>query len=175
MTVFPAHEPAKVITQMSKQPKQPEKLQNLLTASNADYDILLHDETLRSAEDGVEQGLGDLGDMAPTFILKTENGFMAAIISGETRLSYKKIKKQFGLKNVALARPEQVAQITGAEVGYVSLINPQLPTIIDGRIVRLEKVFGGCGVPQMSLRISTADLVRITCATVFDFTEQKQA
>ena len=151
------------------------ELRKLLAASHAEHEILAHDETFHSAEDGVAQGLGDLRDMAPTFILKTENGFMAAIISGETRLSYRKIKKRFGLKNVSLANPEQVEQATGAQVGFVSLINPPLPTIIDNRLASLDKVFGGCGVPKFSLRISAADLVRITGATVFDFADPKTA
>jgi len=151
------------------------ELRKLLAANGAEHEILSHDETFHSAEDGVAQGLGDLRDMAPTFILKTENGFMAAIISGETRLSYKKIKKRFGLKNVSLAKPEQVEETTGAQVGYVSLINPELPTIIDRRLAGLDKVFGGCGVPKFSLRISAADLVRITGATVFDFADPKPA
>lgn len=149
-------------------------MKQLLIDGHAEYEILAHDETLRSAEDGVGQGLGSLRDMAPTFILKTETGFMAAIISGETRLSYKKIKRQFGLKNVALAGPDKVKEVTGAEIGYVSLINPRLPTIMDSRLVTLNRVYGGCGVPQMSLRIRATDLLRITRATVFDFTEQKQ-
>jgi len=46
--------------------------------------------------------------MAPTFILQTEAGYLAAIIQGDTRLSYKKIKQKLGLKNVSLAAPEQV-------------------------------------------------------------------
>ena len=158
---------------MNEQQTQAGKLRSILEEAGADYDLLKHEETLRSAEDGVEQGLGTLREMAPTFILKTEAGFMAAIISGETRLSYKKIKKRFGLKNVALAKPEQVSELTGAEVGYVSLINPGLPTIIDDRLLQLHKVFGGCGVPHMSLRIRAADLVRLTGATVFDFAELK--
>lgn len=163
------------MNQVTDNQKQLDILKNILATHDVDYEIFSHDETLRSAEDGVEQGLGALRDMAPTFILKTENGFMAAIISGETRLTYKKIKKQFGLKNVALAEPQQVREITGAEVGYVSLINPGLPTIIDARLVKLDKIFGGCGVPQMSLRIHAADLIKITGATVFDFAEQKSA
>jgi prolyl-tRNA editing enzyme YbaK/EbsC (Cys-tRNA(Pro) deacylase) len=165
----------KLMKRMTERRKKLEDLKSLLASCDVDYDILSHNETLRSAEDGVEQGLGALRDMAPTFILKTENGFMAAIISGETRICYKKIKKLFGLKNVALAKPEQVKEITGAEVGYVSLINPGLPTIIDNRLAELDIVFGGCGVPQMSLRIHAADLIRITGAKVFDFAEQKQA
>ena len=69
-----------------KEKKQPLKaLRQLLADGDAEYEILAHEETLRSAEDGVGQGLGRLRDMAPTFILKTEAGFMAAIISGETR------------------------------------------------------------------------------------------
>jgi prolyl-tRNA editing enzyme YbaK/EbsC (Cys-tRNA(Pro) deacylase) len=162
------------IDPVKKAENPPQQLEALLKASHADHEFFSHGETLRSAEDGVEQGLGHLRDMAPTFIVKTEKGFLAAIISGETRLSYKKIKKQFGLKNVSLARPEQVEEVTGAKVGYVSLINPGLETIVDRRLLEMEKVFGGCGVPQMSLRIGTADLVKITRATAFDFADPKQ-
>jgi len=46
--------------------------------------------------------------MAPTFILRSEAGYLAAIIRGDTRLSYKKIKQKLKLKNLCLATPEQI-------------------------------------------------------------------
>jgi prolyl-tRNA editing enzyme YbaK/EbsC (Cys-tRNA(Pro) deacylase) len=36
--------------------------------------------------------------MAPTLILQSEKGYLAAIIPGDRRLVYKKIKKELGLK-----------------------------------------------------------------------------
>jgi prolyl-tRNA editing enzyme YbaK/EbsC (Cys-tRNA(Pro) deacylase) len=99
-------------------------LTRLLDASGARYEILIHDETIASAADGLAHGVASLSELAPTLILETEKGPIAAIISGETRLSYKKVKKHLGLKNVSLATREAVKDKTGADIGYVSLINP---------------------------------------------------
>jgi Cys-tRNA(Pro)/Cys-tRNA(Cys) deacylase len=144
-----------------------------LEAARANYEILAHDLTIRTAEEGVAQGIGDLAAMAPTFILRAKGDFLAAIIRGDTRLSYKKIKRALGLNDLCLATPEEVKQITGAGVGYVSLVNAGMPTIIDSRVEELEAIYGGCGVPRFTLKIHPRDLIAITQAQVFDFAEQK--
>ncbi len=150
-----------------------------LDAANADYDIIEHQSTYMSAEDGVTHGLGTLEQMAPTFILKTKQGYVAAIISGATRLVYKQIKRELRLKDVSLASPDTVLQVTGSEVGTVSLIvdafasDPAIPTLVDRRLLELGVGYGGCGVPRHTLRIDIGDLVRITGARVFDFTKPK--
>ena len=104
-----------------------EQLKESLDVAKVPYTILAQDLTIRSAQEGVEQGLGELANMAPTFILRSENGYLAAVIRGDSRLSYKKIKRELKLKDLSLASPEQVQQATGAEVGYVSLFNLASP------------------------------------------------
>jgi len=153
--------------------EQINQLRRVLDAAGANYAILTHNEAVTSAEEGVEKGFGDLGAMAPTLILNTEEGYVAAIISGGTRLSYKKIKKKVGLKNASLAKPEQVQQATGAQIGAVALVNPGLRTIVDRRLTELDSVYGGCGVSRHSLQIRVKDLIAVTRAQVFDFTELK--
>jgi len=150
------------------------ELEVVLKNAQVPYTILSHNRTIHSAAEGAAQGIGALANMAPTFILHTENGFLAAIICGDTRLSYKKIKRALGLKNLCLASPDEVKQITGAEIGYVSLINPGLSTIVDTRIIEKETIFGGCGIPEHTLQINPMDLIRLTQAFVFDFTEPKE-
>ncbi len=150
------------------------QLRQFLDQARADYEILSHPGTVPTAEDGVKRGIGGLAEMAPTLILETEKGYIAAIISGETRLSYKKIKKTMGLKNISLARPDAVLRETGSPVGSVSLVNQNLPTIVDTRVKDFRAVFGGCGLPYHTLRINPIDLIRITRADVFDFTEAKE-
>jgi len=149
------------------------RLREILQVAHGDYTLLAHDLPTRSAQDGVEQGFGELPNMAPTFILRSETGYLAAIIRGDTRLSYKKIKQKLTLKNLCLATPEQVRQVTGSEVGYVSLINAGIVTIIDSRLVALDTIYGGCGVPCHTLKINPQDLIALTQAQVFDFTELK--
>jgi prolyl-tRNA editing enzyme YbaK/EbsC (Cys-tRNA(Pro) deacylase) len=149
-------------------------LKEILDAANVHYTIFAHDQTVRSAQEGVEQGFGELSNMAPTFILQSENGYLAAVIRGDTRLSYKKIKRELKLKNLRLASPEQVGQVTGSEVGYVSLLNTGLATIIDSQLTEVDRIFGGCGVPHYALKISPHDLIVLARAHVFDFTEPKE-
>jgi len=149
------------------------QLHQLLEHAGVAYQISAQPETVLTAKDGVEQGIGQLADLAPTLILETEQGYLAAVISAETRLVYKKIKQELGVKNVALARPDRVSEVTGAEVGFVSLINPGLRTIVDSRLLDKGSIFGGCGIPRYTLQIHPRDLVAITGARVFDFTVAK--
>jgi prolyl-tRNA editing enzyme YbaK/EbsC (Cys-tRNA(Pro) deacylase) len=158
-------------------PTDQEKIDTLkasLDSADADYTILAHEESVTTAEDGAQKGFGRLEAMAPSLILRSENGYIAAIISGVSRLSYKKIKKELGLKNISFASAEQISTLTGAQPGCVSLVNPGLRTIVDDRLLAQEYVFGGCGVPKHTLQIRVEDLITVTQARVFDFTELKQ-
>jgi prolyl-tRNA editing enzyme YbaK/EbsC (Cys-tRNA(Pro) deacylase) len=148
-------------------------LKNRLDITGAAYTIHVHAQNVSSAEDGVMTGLGSLSAMAPTFILQTEAGYLAAIIRGDTRLSYKKIKQKLGLKNVSLAAPAQVKQLTGSEIGQVSLLNQGLKTILDRHVTEVETIYGGSGVSNHTLQISSQAVVTMTQAQVFDFTEPK--
>jgi Cys-tRNA(Pro)/Cys-tRNA(Cys) deacylase len=149
------------------------QLRETLNATNVNYTLLAHDLSIRSAQEGVEQGFGELANMAPAFILRSETGYLAAIIQGDTRLCYKKIRQKLKLKNLCLATPEQVRQVTGSEVGHVSLLNAGVATIIDSRLTELDTIYGGCGIPCCTLKISPRDLIALTQAQVFDFTEPK--
>lgn len=150
------------------------ELRALLDASQCRYSILAHDTTIHSAVDGVARGMGRLEEMAPTFILRRDGGFLKAVLSGATRLSYRKIRKQLGLSDVSLASPQAVLELTGSPVGTVSLVTTAAPTIVDERLAALPEGYGGCGVPGHTLRIRIADLIRITRARVLDIAEPKE-
>ena len=153
-----------------------ERLNNLLgilDSAQANYSILTNAKTVRSARDGVIQGVGPLNQMAPTFLIQSERGWICAVISGQSRLSYKKIKNRLGLKNVSLAKPDDVELVTGSQLGSVALINPGLLTIVDSHLMAVASVYGGCGVPRHTLHICVSDLVAVSKAQVFDFTEPK--
>jgi prolyl-tRNA editing enzyme YbaK/EbsC (Cys-tRNA(Pro) deacylase) len=149
------------------------QLKKRLDSAGIAYTIHVHAQNISSAQGGAQTGLGDLSAMAHTFILRTEAGYLAAIIRGDTRLSYKKIKRKLGLKNVSLAAPDQVKQLTGSEIGQVSLVNQGLKTILDERVTEVETIYGGSGVANHTLQISPQAVVTITQAQVFDFTDPK--
>jgi prolyl-tRNA editing enzyme YbaK/EbsC (Cys-tRNA(Pro) deacylase) len=159
----------------TEEPAAVQRLRATLEAAGARYRILQHDVTVTSAADGEKQGFGPLTRMAPTLVLKCEHGYLAAILPGHRRLSYKKIKKHLGLRNVSLASPEEVRAETGAEPGAVAMVMPHLRTLVDNGMLEEQELFGGCGAPNYSLVISGAEIARVTGADVFDFTEARTA
>jgi prolyl-tRNA editing enzyme YbaK/EbsC (Cys-tRNA(Pro) deacylase) len=144
-----------------------------LDAAGVEYELLVHETTYHSAEDGA-LGFGvDLAQMAPTLVLRTEQGAMVATVSGATRLSLRKVKKALRLRNVSLAAPEEVRALTGAEPGTVSLVNPGLATLVDRRLLDQPWAYGGCGVAAHTLRLRPVDLVAVTGARVLDIADEK--
>jgi len=63
--------------------------------------------------------------------------------------------------------------VTGCEPGIVSLVNPNMPTFIDQRLLKQDHAYGGCGVHAHTLKIRPIDLVAITHAKVLDIAEDK--
>jgi prolyl-tRNA editing enzyme YbaK/EbsC (Cys-tRNA(Pro) deacylase) len=149
-------------------------LRRLLEQHGCRFELSEQPENVHSAEAGAQHGIGSLEQMAPTFVLRAGDRFLAAIVSGATRLSYSKIKRELGLKDVSLASRDDVRAKTGSDVGWVCLIQPDLETIVDSRVAEQTVVFGGCGVPNHTLHLAPADLIRITRARVFDFTMPKE-
>jgi prolyl-tRNA editing enzyme YbaK/EbsC (Cys-tRNA(Pro) deacylase) len=152
---------------------QLDTLDNLLKGKNADYSIFRDDFSLEKAADGAQHYGISLNETTPTFILKTNDMYYAAIICGNTRISFKKLKLALSIKDIRMADPETVLKLTGAKIGEVCLINFNLPTLIDHNVLKNINCYGGCGAPKSTLKINTQDLIRITNAKIFDFTEEK--
>lgn len=152
---------------------QLDNLHDLLKKNNVDYFIFLDEKSIKSAGEGASHYGITLKETTPTLILKTKDQYFAAIICGNSRISFKKLKQTLAVKEISLASPETVLTLTGANVGEISLINPNLTTLIDSQVLQNEYCYGGCGTPQSTLKIKTSDLIRITQAKVIDFTEIK--
>ncbi len=78
-----------------------------------------------------------------------------------------------GRKKIKFASPEQALAITGFIVGSMPPFghHRQLPTLIDTAITELETIFGGGGDINAMLRLTTAELLRITQAEVVSLSE----
>jgi prolyl-tRNA editing enzyme YbaK/EbsC (Cys-tRNA(Pro) deacylase) len=148
-------------------------LRAALQAAGVEYELLAHETTYHSAEDGAAAFGVDIAQMAPTLVLRTERGPMVATVSGATRLSLRKLKKAMGLRNVSLAAPDEVQALTGAVPGVVPLVNPGLATLVDRRLLDQPWAYGGCGVPARTLKLRPADLVAVTGAQVLDIADAK--
>jgi prolyl-tRNA editing enzyme YbaK/EbsC (Cys-tRNA(Pro) deacylase) len=77
-----------------------------------------------------------------------------------------------GRKRVKLASPEEVAAISGFEVGAMPPFGHRqpLPTLLDRRVLDLPAVYAGGGDENAMLRLDPRDIARYTGAAVLDLT-----
>src|SRR3990167_11510626 len=110
-----------------------EKLDFLLKKEKADYSIFYHDSIFKTAAEGAEHLGISLSETTPTLILKSKENYFAAIICGNTRIAYKKLKQALNIKDINMADSETVSHLTGSKVGEVCLINNGFVTLKIGR------------------------------------------
>jgi prolyl-tRNA editing enzyme YbaK/EbsC (Cys-tRNA(Pro) deacylase) len=135
---------------------------SILDDFHAEYEIINHTKHLNSAQEGAEYFGIEIGQTAPTLILKTEKGFFSLILSGDHgRVDFDTLREKLSVEQVKLALPKEVERVTGSKVGSVSLINTELPTIFDHQLNRFQYVYGGTGLPQTTLKIRPSDVERI--------------
>lgn len=138
------------------------KITNLLENSAYSYEFIQHEKPILSAHEGADFFGIEIGQTAPTLILKTDKGFFALIISGNRgRVDFKKIGELLDCKDVKMANRKDVEKITGYQVGSVAMLGIGLPFILDKGLFKYDFVYGGTGDPNVTLKIEPNALMEI--------------
>lgn len=151
-----------------------DKIQTLRNiCAGLDFEILEDDILMANAKIGSQQYGIDLSQCAPTFILKADNGYIALIIQGSRKIDFKKVEKYLGIKKATMASREEILQLTGSPIGSVSLVNPNVRTLIDAGVQDLKYCYGGCGIEKCTLKINAEDLIKATHGEIGVFTKEQ--
>jgi prolyl-tRNA editing enzyme YbaK/EbsC (Cys-tRNA(Pro) deacylase) len=147
-----------------------EELKSALTKANIPHEIVVHPPITT-----VQEGLDYLGITASqgvsTLVFIADGKPVSVIRRDDQKLSFKKVKKLLGVKNLMLASRKELQDLTGCDIGYVSLYNPGLSPVMDETILEQAQVYGGTGSPEHDLKIAPQELVRLTGAQVADIAE----
>lgn len=131
-----------------------EALQGILERSKYTYEIIQHEKPILSKQDGTKYFGIEVGQTAPSLILKTDKGFFVFIVSGgRSKVNFEKIADILGCSKVKLASPEEVQKVTGFQVGSVRMVGLDLPCVIDNRLFQYDFIYGGTGQSTFTLKI----------------------
>lgn len=137
-----------------------ERLLTVLEQQAVDFEIITHDEPIRSAKHGAEFFGIEPGQTAPTLILESDRGCYLLIYAGDRgRFDFQQLATLIGVDKLHLASPELVERLTGYQVGAVAMVGIGLPCIFDRRLLRYPAVYGGTGHLTATLKIAPADLL----------------
>lgn len=131
-----------------------ENFKNILKKSTYSYELVYQEVLLRSAQEGADYFNIDIGQTAPTLIIKTDIGFFVLIVSGrQGRINFKEIAEILNCQKIKLANPKEVGNM-GYKIGNVPLVGIPLPHILDKNLFDYSFVYGGSGVENYTLKIS---------------------
>lgn len=114
------------------------------------------------------------GKIIKTMVFVDEIGLpILAIVTGEMRVSEKKLAAVCEARKVKRANSAQVKEFTGYDVGGVPPVGhkTQIRTFIDEKIMTLGKVIGGGGEINQLLEISPVEIKRLTKGQVKEISE----
>ena len=115
----------------------------------------------------------EVGAIIKSLLFKAENKFILCLIAGDKKASLNKIKKNLKIKDVSMASPEEVKDITGFTIGGVSPIGHlnKIDVFIDNSLERFENLYAAAGHPNCIFKINFVDLQKITLGSIREIIE----
>jgi Cys-tRNA(Pro)/Cys-tRNA(Cys) deacylase len=146
----------------------------LLDTHKVRYEVLSFSSDIHSAT-GVAEALGlDPSTVYKTLVVQRSRGKpLLVMIAGNEQLGLKALAASVGEKKLRMATHRDAEALTGLQVGGISalaLLNKGFEVCIDRAAQDLDEVTVSAGRRGIDLRLSVADLVRVTGARWVDAT-----
>jgi Cys-tRNA(Pro) deacylase len=149
------------------------RVEKILNDFDPNLDVVILEQTARTANDAATALGCNVGAIVKSLLFKIGDKFCLCLVSGDKRCSLNKLKKKLDEKDVSMANPEEVKQVTGYTIGGVSPIGHlvKIKIYMDKNLERFSKVFAAAGHPNAIFGISFFELKKLTNAEVDDLTE----
>jgi Ala-tRNA(Pro) deacylase len=151
-------------------------LTNVLDQAGVEYDLLPHPHTERAADEAQALGLPPSA-VAKTLVLAAPGGYVRAVLPASERLDLRKVREHVeGGKSIHLASEDELARdYSDFELGAVPPFGgpSRDRVLVDVRLAEQHAVVLEAGSHEQSVRLETADLLKLTEAEVVDICKEE--
>jgi Ala-tRNA(Pro) deacylase len=145
-------------------------LTSALDAAGVEYDLLTHEHTETAADEARALGLSP-DEVAKTLVVETPSGYVRAVLPASERVDTGKLAEALGesRKRVHLATEEALGRdFSEFELGAVPPVGGRQEgrVVVDTCIAEREAVVLEAGSHEESVKLATADLIRVAGAQV---------
>ena len=154
--------------------KEPVKrVQKKLLEYDASYKVMVLTSSARTAQEAAESLNTDVGSIVKSLLFKSENNFILCLVSGDRRCSLNKLKKIKQQKDISMANPQSVKEVTGFTIGGVSPVGhlKEVEIFIDNNLKRFQNIYAAAGHPNCVYKVNFENLLKMTSGKVEDITE----
>ncbi len=147
---------------------------DLLNLHHVEYQIKDHLPAHTSEESALHRG-EPLKIGAKALLLKTDAGFIMAVLPADRRIDSTALKKILSAKSLRFATSDELKEITGLVPGSVppfgSLFN--IPMLVDKSLLNEEYMAFNAGSLEKSIKMKVEDYIKILHPVMEDFSQLK--
>ncbi len=137
-----------------------QELEERLKAEKANYELIEQDMPIISTEDATLYY--DIKYAAPTFILQSNIGLIACILSANHgKVDFEYLKNKFGYSKLRMADRKKIKKSAGYDIGAIPLVGLDLQCIFDDSLLEYDYIYGGTGNKFVTLKIDPNDVKRL--------------
>ncbi len=139
------------------------KVKKTLDDRKVNYELTVHEPVYTSEQAARIRGVS-VKTGVKALVLKTyEHRFILVLVTADKRADLEKVAELEGTKNVRLANPQEVFEVTGCEIGSVPPFGHliELKTYMDREILENDEVNFNCGEHTKSIKMKAQDLLKV--------------
>lgn len=148
------------------------KLVEVLQREKMQYEVVEHKPVFTSREAAEARGT-ELRQGCKALILKTEEGFIQAVVPGDKEIDLKKLQRITLFKHLEMASPQDVKRASGCDIGAVPPAGNLfgLKVWFDKGITQNEIVAFNAGSHSRSIKMRAKDLRQVVNPVIAEFSQ----
>ncbi len=147
----------------------------VLESESVSYEVFNFPDTIHSAQKVAEHFGIALSDVYKTLVLMTSKKTpILVMMPADRELQVKRLARVIGDKKLRMATHNEAEAATGLKVGGISALalrHRRFPVYIANAATNLQSLLVSAGQRGVNLRLSVADIIRVTGATLVDVIE----
>ncbi len=151
----------------------------ILDSEGVSYDVLDFPDTIHSAQEVAEYFGVATSDVYKTLVLITAKKTpILVMVPADHDLQVKRLAQVIGDKKLRMATHNEAEAVTGLKVGGISALalrHRRFPVYLAQTAAGRDRLLVSAGRRGTNLRLSVADIVRVTGATLVDVTAPAEA
>ncbi len=147
-----------------------QRVRNFIRAFDPGLEPMEYPETTETAPEAARVLGVELGQIAKSILFRCGEKYGLFVLAGDMRMDHKKVKELLGGGKTRVARPEEVEQITGFQVGGVCpfALKTSMPIYLDRSMQRFDKIYAAAGSSHAILPLTFDQLQAATGGRLID-------
>lgn len=152
------------------------KVEEIIKEKGLKAEVIRHPETqIRSLQSHLEKYGGTAEQVLKCLCFISKGRPLVVMASGEVRIDIGKLQKISHMKDVRMARKEELEEHFGRIPGAVDplTIPEDIPTFADEKLFEKEYVVGSSGSPYAGLKIEPKEILKVKKIIVADLAKEE--